>query len=157
MDKNNPKKLDEVMSLSDLKTKAESMGVEFAKNIGAESLSKRIAGFEKSKEKSQKAKPRKLTRKEEAKIKSTSLSKVRIVNMDRENASAKTVFASVHNMSMDLARVIPLNMDIALEEALIRNIENRKMMIPEAVIGDNGKPTGNFKMVEAAAYAVARL
>lgn len=147
----------EEKDLSDLKSEAESLGIDFAKNIGIESLSKRIAGFKKEKKKSKAATPKKLSNKAINKLKATSLSKVHIVNMDRENASATTVFSAVHNMELDLARVVPLNMDIALEEALIRDIESRKMLIPEAIMDDRGKPTGNFRMVEAKAFSVSRM
>ena len=144
-------------NLDALKKEADNLGVEYGKNIGKETLEKRVKEAKAEKE-AQKAKPpKKLTDAEVARLKATSLSKVRITNLDRDNASATTVFSGVHNMKMDIARVVPLNMDIALEEALIKDIERRKMLIPEAVMNKHGEPTGNFRMVEAPAYAVTRL
>ena len=142
--------------LETLKTEADNLGVDYAKNIGYESLEKRVEGAKKEKAAAKKAKPKKVTPRAVAKLRATSLSKVKIVNLDRENASATTVFSGVHSLSIDLARVIPLNMEIALEEALILDVENRKMMISEPVLDNLGKPTGNFKVVEAPMYAVTR-
>ncbi len=144
--------------LMKLREEADNLGIDYSMNIGASSLAKKIARAEKEKEKAKKAPPKKLSDIQVRKLKATSLSKVRIMNLDRENASATTVFSGVHNMKIDLARVIPLNMDIALEEALIQDVERRKMMIAEPVLDPvSKKPTGNFKMVEAPMYAVSRL
>lgn len=144
-------------SLAELRVEADNLGIDYAKNIGLESLNKKVVAAKAEKEKLAKRKPKKLTNAEVNKMKASSLSKVRIANMNKENAGATTVFSGVHNMKMDLARVVPLNMDIALEEALIQDIEGRKMLIPEAIIGKDGSPTGNFKLVEVPEYAVARL
>ncbi len=140
-----------------LKEEANNLGIDYAKNIGLQNLQKKIDGAKGEKAKAKEMKPKKLTDAQVSKLKATSLSKVRIVNMNKENASATTVFSGVHNMKIDLARVIPLNMDIALEEALIQDVEKRMMLIPEAIIGKNGSPTGNFKFVEVPEYAVVRL
>ncbi len=139
-----------------LRVEADNLGIEYSKNIGFESLNKKIKAAKGEKNKAKTMAPKKLTNEQVNKLKATSLSKVKIVNMNKENASATTVFSGVHNMKIDLARVIPLNMDIALEEALIQDVEKRKMLIPEAIIGKNGSPTGNFKFVEVPEYAVVR-
>jgi len=141
-----------------LKEEANNLGVDYANNIGLQSLQKKVDAAKEEKAAGQKKKaPKKLTNDQVSKLKATSLSKVRIVNMNKENASATTVFSGVHNMKIDLARVIPLNMDIALEEALIQDVEKRMMLIPEAIKGKNGTLTGNFKFVEVPEYAVVRL
>jgi len=142
--------------MRELKAEADELGVEYTNRIGFENLEKKVKEARKEREKLKLKKPKKLSDKEVAKLKATSLSKVRIVNLDKDNTGATTVFAGVHNMHIDLARVIPLNMDIALEEALIRDIENRKMLVGEPVIDKRGEKTGNFKMVEAPMYAVKR-
>ncbi len=144
-------------ALAELKIEADNLGVDYAKNIGLQNLQKKVNGAKGEKEKAKKMAPKKLTNAQVAKLKATSLTKVRIVNMNKENASATTVFSGVHNMKIDLARVIPLNMDIALEEALIQDVEKRMMLIPEAIVGKNGTLTGNFKFVEVPEYAVVRL
>lgn len=142
--------------LDDLKIEAMNLGVNYAKNIGFENLKKKVDEARSEKDAAKKAAPRKVTNRQIAKMKATSLSKVKVMNLDRENASATTVFTGVHNMRIDLARVVPLNMEIALEEALIQDIENRKMMISEPVLDKQGNKTGNFKIVEAPMYAVTR-
>ena len=142
--------------LDELKIEADNLGVDYATNIGYENLEKRVEGAKKEKADAKKAKPKKVSKAAIAKMKATSLSKVKVVNLDRENASATTVFSGVHTLKIDLARVIPLNMEIALEEALIQDVENRKMMISETVLDAQGKPTGNFRVVEAPMYAVTR-
>ncbi len=147
---------EEEKRMRDLKAKADKLGVEYSNKIGFETLEKRVEDAAKEKEKLKLKKPKKLSDKEVAKLKATSLSKVKIMNMDKDNAGATTVFAGVHNMHIDLARVVPLNMEIALEEALIKDIENRKMLIGEPVIDKRGEKTGNFKMVEAPMFAVKR-
>jgi len=143
--------------LASLKVEADDLGIDYAKNIGLQTLQKKVDEAKGEKKKAKTMAPKKLTDAQVSKLKATSLSKVRIVNMNKENASATTVFSGVHNMKIDLARVIPLNMDIALEEALIQDVEKRMRLIPEAIIGKNGSPTGNFKFVEVPEYAVVRL
>jgi hypothetical protein len=150
------KKAENNRELEELRVKATNLGIDFPKNIGVLSLQKKIEEAEEEKEASKKRKPKKLTDTQVQKMKATSLSKVKIMNMNKDNASATTVFTGVHNMKFDLARVVPLNMEIALEEALIKDIEQRKMMIPEPILDKNGKPTGNFRLVEAPEYAVVR-
>ncbi|RLG27921.1 hypothetical protein DRO03_11070 [Methanosarcinales archaeon] len=139
-----------------LKEEAANLGVDFSKNIGLQTLQKKVDAANKEKEGAKTRAPRKLTNAQVAKMKATSLSKVKIVNMNKDNATATTVFSGVHNMKIDLSRVIPLNMEIALEEALIKDVENRKMRIPEAIIGKNGSPTGNFRYVDQPEYSVVR-
>lgn len=151
MNENNPKQ-----DLEALKTQADNLGVDYAKNIGFENLEKKVKGALTEKQKMKVKEPKKMRPQQIAKMKATSLSKVRIVNLDRENAGATTVYSGVHTMTMDIARVIPLNMDIALEEALIKDIEKRKMLISEPVVDSQGNKTGNFKIIEAPMYAITR-
>lgn len=143
--------------LEELKKIADDLGVDYSDKIGYETLEKRIKGAKKEKEAAAKAKPAKLSPLKVKIMKAKSLKKVRIVNMDKEDAGSTTAFAGVHNMHMDLSRVVPLNMDIALEEALVADLEARKMLVPTPELDNNGKATGNFKMIEAPKYAVARL
>ena len=151
MNENNQKQ-----DLDGLKVEADNLGVDYAKNIGFENLEKKVKGAKAEKERRKVKKPKKLPPQKIAKMKATSLSKVRIVNLDRENAGATTVYSGVHTMTMDIARVIPLNMDIALEEALIQDIEKRRMLTSEPVIDKQGNKTGNMKVIEAPMYAVTR-
>jgi len=144
-------------ALEDLKVLADNLGIKYQKNIGFENLEKKVRGAEAEKKAAIVAEPKKLTPKQVNKMRATSLSKVRIVNLDKENLSASTVFSGVHNMKIDLARVVPLDMDIALEEALIQDIEKRKMIVGKAIIDPvTKKPNGNFRMIEAPMYAVTR-
>lgn len=143
--------------LEKLKLEADNLGIKYSGNIGYESLEKKVKGAKAEKAAAKEKPPRKLTDAQVARMKATSLSKVRIVNLDKENAGATTVFSGVHNMHLDLARVVPLNMDIALEEALIKDIENRRTLSSEPILNKQGEKTGNFKVVEVPAYAVTRL
>ena len=151
MNENNQKQ-----DLEALKDEAKNLGVDYAKNIGFQNLEKKVAGAKTEKKAMKVRAPKKLSPQKIAKMKATSLSKVRIVNLDRENAGSSTVYSGVHTMTIDIARVIPLNMDIALEEALIQDIENRRMLTSEPVTDKQGNKTGNFKVIEAPMYAVTR-
>lgn len=152
--KNNQEQEDK--DLAKLKKVADDLGIDYSPNIGFATLEKKIKGAQKEKETAKKAAPKQLTPEQTKIMKAKSLVKVRITNMDKDNSGTTTVFAGVHNMHMDLARVIPLNMDIALEEALVQKVEAYRMLVqvPEE---KDGKKTGNFKMIEAPMYSVARL
>jgi len=147
----------EEQRFNQLKEIAVNLGVDFSPKIGFETLEKRIKDAKIEKKQLSSEKPKKLSNKQVMTMKAKSLSKVKIMNMDKDNSGATTVFTGVHNMQLDLARVVPLNMEIALEEVLIQDIENRMMLIPTPVLDKFGGKTGNFKMIEAPMYAVSRL
>ncbi|HHC24650.1 MAG TPA: hypothetical protein ENK58_04440, partial [Desulfobacterales bacterium] len=111
-----------------LKETADSLGVKYSPNIGPNALQKKIDAMEQI-EAEKKAltaepkaapkvstKPRKVSDKDLSIMKAKNLKKVKIVNMDPQNRAATTVFSGVCNMVMDIQRVVPLNMTIALEE-----------------------------------------
>lgn len=154
----NSQEIEDAAKLAALKTAADGLGVDYSGRIGYETLLERVNGAKAEKAKSLKEKPRTLTPIQVEVMKAKSLSKVRIMNLDRDNAGANTVFSGVHNAYLDLSRVVPLNMDIALEEALIKDIEGRRMLVSTPVTDPaTGKATGNYKMVEGPMYAVSRI
>jgi len=153
--KNN--QLSEEARFEKLKAIANDLGVEFSTKIGFETLEKRVDTAKNEKKKARTAPPRKLSDAQVAAMKAKSLSKVKITNLDKDNTST-TVFSGVHNDGgLDLSRVVPLNMEIALEEALIQDIEGRRMLVSTPILNGMGQKTGNFKVIEAPSYAVSRL
>ena len=159
-----------------LKATADKLGIKYAANIGASALESKIAAFEKATadaeaelpeeekaEKKAKAKavaktkpPRKLSNIQVKVMKAKSLSKVMIVNLDSQNTGGNSVTSGVHNMYMDVARVLPLGIPIAVEECLIKEIENRRHTVAEPVMDKNGNHTGNYRTISAPTYAVTR-
>ena len=151
------KKIDnEKQELEELRQIADDMGVSYPNNIGVISLSEKIEETKANRIKESKVAPKKLTVKEVKVLKAKDLSKVKIAVMDPNLAADTTAFTSCHNMILDLARYVPLNMEIALEEVLIQDLENRKFVssIPQIV---DGKPTGNTVAIEKSTYSVSRL
>lgn len=146
----------EAQDLAELKKIADDLGLEYSDRIGYETLEKRIREAKKEKETAKKTKPQTVTPEQVKIMKAKNLKKVKITNMDPNNAGQTTVFAGVHNMHMDLARVIPLDMEIALEQALIDNIKQRRTVtaVPHVV---NGKDTGNTVAKEINMYAIEYL
>lgn len=172
----------EMTEIDLLKAEAKELGVPFSPNIGSETLRNRIAAKkdemaedEKSVDTDEITEPIEIPKQEEVMPKKSvdegrkltesevrvriarSLVKCKITNMDPNNVGATTVFAAVHNEIMDAARIVPLNTEIALEKCLLRQIENYKMLVPEPIVGEDGKRTGNFKTIESPMYAVAIL
>ncbi len=155
--------------LEELKEKADILGIQYQKNIGAEKLRLKIekANEEsmanrdtKTKEKATKGglpKGVKLTDQQIRIAIAKEPLKVRITNMSQDNNGATTVYAGVVNQFMSLSRIIPLNMDIALERCLVEDIENRKFITGVPETDKLGNRTGNFRSQEAPEYAVARL
>ncbi len=91
-------------------------------------------------------------------MKALNLRKVRISNMAQQNQGAKTVFVGVHNMYLDVARVLPLNDVIAVEQCLLDAIEKQyKQLMDEPVLDKNGNETGNYRAVEKPMYQVVYL
>jgi len=147
---------EQAKDLKELKVIADELGVEYVKNIGYETLEKRVQKAKKEKEKAAVAKPKKLTDAQVRVMEAKNLKKVIVTNMDPNNAGQTTVFTSCHNMHMDLARVVPLGMEIALEQALIDSIK-MKTTVASAPHIVNGKDTGNTIAKEVPMYAIAYL
>lgn len=147
----------EAQKLEELKKVAVDLGLEVHPNVGIATLEKKIADAAKEKESAKKAKPIPVTEVKVRELKAKSLSKVRVTNLDKENSEATTVFSGVHNMYIDIARVVPLDMEIALEEALIQDILNRTMIVNKPQVDASGKKTGNTVAATAPAFAVTRL
>lgn len=142
--------------LDELKKIADDLGIDYSDRIGYETLEKRVIDAKKEKEQASKEKPKVLKPEQLKVMKAKHLRKVRITNMDPNNAGQTTVFAGVHNMVLDLARVIPLDTEIALEQALIDSIKQRKTVTSAPHIV-NGKDTGNTISKEISMYAVEYL
>lgn len=145
--------------IEQLKAKADELGVDYAGNIGAEKLKRKIEDFLNQKAKGTKKKPKekKLSDVEVKILKAKNLIKVRISNLDPNNVNASTVFSGIVNSYMSLQRVIPLNIPIAVEEALVKDIEKRQYISSVPEEDNNGNITGNMKTVQLPVYAVVRL
>lgn len=155
--------------LEELKEKADILGIQYSKNIGAVKLLEKIDAANAASKEAKEAKAVvkgtksgglkkgvKLTDQEIRIAKAKSLSKVKIANLNSQNTGATTVTSGVINQYMSVQRVIPLNMEIALEECLIGEISERTFSAstPEIINGNN---TGNFITKEMKEYAVVRL
>lgn len=155
--------------LSLLKEKADILGIEYPKNIGAAKLQLKIDEANTASKANRESKAQvkanksglpkgvKLTDQQIRIAQAREPIKVKIANMNSDNSGATTVVATVVNMFMSLSRVVPLDMTIALERCLVEQIEARTYSggVPE--LDKNGEPTGNMKTVEKPEYAVARL
>jgi len=155
------------MELSDLKEKADSLGIEYPKNISAaklqekidkaneESLAKRTKG--KADPKGGLPKGVKLTDQQIRVAKAKEPIKVKVANINPDNNSAVSVFAGVLNEHMTLQRVVPLNMEIALERCLVEQIRSRTYTSSVPELDKQGNHTGNFIPKEMPEYAVIEL
>lgn len=155
--------------LIELKEKADVLGIEYPKNIGTVKLREKIeaANEESVSKRDVKTKDKAiagglpkgvpLTEAQIRIAKAKEPLKVRIANMNADNSGATTVIATVVNMYMNLSRVVPLGMTIALERCLVEQIEayTYSGSIPE--VDKNGDHTGNFVTKELPQYSVARL
>ena len=142
--------------LAELKVIAEELGVEYADTIGYPTLEKRVKSAQKEKKAAKTAKPKKMSDIQVKVAQAKHLKKVMVTNMDPNNAGQSTVFVSCHNMHMDLARAVPLGMEIALEQALIDAIKMKKAVtsVPHMI---DGRDTGNTVAKEVPMYAIAEL
>jgi hypothetical protein len=157
---------DQDAELAALKEEAVELGIQFHTNIGKEKLQDKIdeainqrANEASAKRKQAKTKDGgvKLNRIQLMRMKASNLRKVRIVNMARENQGSKTVFGSCHNMYIDMARVLPLDTVIAVEEAILESISMYRQTMDEPVLDKNGNETGNYKSVEKPMYQIIYL
>ncbi len=146
----------EEVELSELKTIADDLGISYPNNIGILSLTKKIEEAKANKKSHPFTKPKKLSKQDVKIMKAKNLIKCKIAVMDPNLVGDTTAFCSCHNMIIDLARYVPLNMNIALEAVLVEDLESRKFITstPELV---DGKATGNFVTVSQSTYSVSRL
>ena len=157
------------MELSDLKEKADSLGIEYPKNIGFDKLEAKIAkANEESLAKRSKSKtvvnkkgglPKgvKLTDTQISIAKALEPLKVKIANLNPDNKGATSVVAGILNMYINLQKVVPLNLDIALERCLVEQIKARTYSTGIPEIDKQGNHTGNFITKEQPEYAVVIL
>jgi len=145
------------MSLEELKKKADKLGITYSAQIGSAKLAAKIDAEEakekKTKVTTDKSKGKKLTDIQVKNMKATALSNVTVTNLDPDNSGASTVYACVENEYFSIARVIPLDVPIALEAALIKKIKNMQSLSYVPVV-KNGKNTGTFTHKAVPTYAV---
>ena len=146
--------------LEELRAKADELGIEYAKTLGRAKLLEKIEAFEAERlkpKRKKKVEARPLSDTDIKVLKAKSLAKVKITNLDPNNTGASTVVSGVMNEYMPIQRVLPLGVEMAVEEALIKEISNRKHItsIPEQ--DASGSFTGNHKTIEAPSFAVVRL
>lgn len=126
-------------TLDKLKQQATDLGIKYSPNIGEETLKTKIAekldeiSVNKPSETSNEDEV-KLTRMqkivEEAKKKAFKKSFVTITNLDkRENEEVTTAYLGFENLYFDLSRIVPLNVVVELEDALIKVAQKAPMTI----------------------------
>ena len=152
--------------LDNLKAEADALGIKYQPSIGEEKLMEKIEAAVAAAKKDKEKKPKRdagdlplgveLTQVQINIAKAKSLVKVKISNLDPMNTGGNTVTSGVFNQHMSLQRVIPLNREYAVEEALVQEIEKRTFITSVPEQDHNGDYTGNFKAVEAPVYAVIR-
>ena len=145
------------LDLDALKVEADDLGISYSNQIGAVKLAEKIEEF-KAKEKAKAEEPKKdvgkkLTDIQVRNMKATNLKNVTVTNLDPDNAGASTVYSCVENEYFSIARVIPLDVPIALEEALIKDLKRRRTLSYVPVVKD-GKNTGTFTHKAVPMYAV---
>ncbi len=151
--------------LSELKEKADSLNIEYPKNIGATKLQEKIDEANKaSQDKRMKKKASKgglpkgvkLTDVQIRIAKAKEPLKVKIANLNSDNKGASTVTVGILNDYITLQKVVPLGMDIALERCLVEQIEQKTYSAAKPEFDRSGNPTGNFVVEEDPEYAVVR-
>jgi len=145
------------MSLPELKEKADKLGITYNTQIGSAKLAAKIDAEEaKVKEPESKSKkPKKLTPSEASKMKALSLRKVIISNLDQNNTGASTVYACVENQIMSIARVLPLDQEVYVEEALINCVKDMKSVSHKPKRETSGRLGTVSTPTETPMYAVA--
>jgi hypothetical protein len=156
--------------LSDLKEKADSLGIEYPKNIGVAKLAEKIeaANKESMATRAKTAEVKNIAKKGLPKgVKLTDVQirtalaleplKVRITNNNPDNKGATTVVAGLLNMHINLQRAVPLNIPIALERCLVEQIKLRTYSAGIPEVTRDGVHTGNFKVEEHPEYNIAYL
>ena len=152
--------------LSDLREKADSLGIEYPKNVGFAKLEEKIAeANEKSlakrngkKDVSKSGLPKgvKLTDAQIRIAQAKQPRKIKVANLNADNKGATTVTVGILNDFMSVQKAVPLNKDVVLEECLVQQIEARSFSVGVPELDKNGDNTGNFVVVEQAEYAVIR-
>ena len=143
------------LNLDELKLEADKLGISYSANIGADKLVEKIKSGVKPETKQPVEK--KLTKIEVAKMKAGSLRKVRITNLDHTNTGATTVYSSVENAYFSFARVIPLNMERAVEQCLIDQIKGRRALSYVPNVDKMGKPDGTSNHKSTPMFAIEYL
>jgi len=135
-----------------LKKKLDDLGVTYHPNAGIVSLEAKLEEAMTTK-KNGVVKEKKITDKQARAMKATSLSKVNITSMHKDDVNAEAAYCSCINSELTLSKFVPLGVDLALEEALINFFESKKMMVP---VPDKEAGKGNYKYEERPWYNVKR-
>jgi len=146
------------MTLEELRKKADALGIEYPKTLGTAKLAAKIDAVEnkeKTENKDKDKKPKKLSPSEASKMRALSLRKVIISNLDQNNTGASTVYACVENQTVSIARVLPLDKEIYVEEALIQAIKDMKSVSHKPKREASGRLGAVSTPTETPMYAVA--
>jgi hypothetical protein len=85
-----------------------------------------------------------MSSREAAIVKAKSLKKVKVVNLDVNEAKIKSGYVCAGNQDFEVARVIPFNTPIGLQQCLIDKLKQDKMMVfVDEIDPRTGKETGN--------------
>lgn len=160
----------------ELLDKANSLGLQFPKNISTEKLETLVVeGMEKAVAPPEMAEPITETVKQEAptaldkislleqrrqiimkaREKAFATSVVTLTNKDnRENDVATTAYLSFENQHFGISKLVPLDFPVELEQGLIDVAESTMITLHKAEIVD-GKPTGNKVPVSVKKFAIS--
>jgi hypothetical protein len=136
-----------------LKKRLDEAGISYHPNSGIVTLEEKVKELEESKSKPNKLVGKKVSDKDVMMMKAKSLVKVNISSMHKDEPNAQAAYASCINQFLTLSKMVPLGVDIALEEALVRFFEEKKMMVP---VPDKDAGPGNYKYEERPWYNVKR-
>jgi hypothetical protein len=143
--------------LATLKIEADELGITYSPSIGVKKLKEKIAEHTTSTSESssepkevdtaaktaKKFKARKLTKAEATIAAARNLVKVKVVNLDANEAKLKTQYVCAGNQDFEVARVIPFNTPIGLQQCLIDKLKQDKMIVFVDEYDHNGRLTGN--------------
>lgn len=145
------------LNLEDLRAEADELGMDYAKTLGAVKLSEKLEKFKEEKKEEKSPKVKKLSKAEVSKMKANSISKVIISNLDQTNTGASTVYACVENEYISIARVLPLDVEIYVEAALIECIKDMKTVSHRPKKEASGRLGTVATPTETPMYAVSKV
>jgi hypothetical protein len=145
------------MTLEELKKEATQLGIEFPSNVSKDNLealitsNKKVADSNKNKPMSKKQRIAK------SRQNAMKLRKVRITNLDkRDSDMSTTAYLGFENQYFGISRLVPLDIDIELEQALCSIAESLVIVLHKDEVV-NGKRTGNKISVPGKRYSVQYL
>jgi len=152
--------------LAALKIDADELGITYNANIGIDKLKEKIADASAKSEPEKEEvikKPkvikdpkggRKMTNLEAIISRAKNLVKCKVTNLDAGEAKLKSAYVCAGNQDFEVARVIPFNVPIGLQQCLIEKLKQDKMIQFVDEYDQNGRKTGNETHELVNKYAV---